>query len=483
MGAKRVRRVWIIGVMCAGCLLGLWCGRFRPMPYTFMLLIAAPLFFWSLLRPSRSMIVLALLFGLLLGWWRGSGFLPELQIYQKLRDKPVQLEVTALDDSVYDDRGQLTFDAGSLKLEDGQRLRGSIVVAGRGATMVYRGDRVQLSGKMRPSRGSRQARMSFAQISVTQRSTNPVHAFRRTFSAGLLSAVSEPQASFGLGLLVGQRDTLPEDVSDRLSMVGLTHLIAVSGYNLTIIVLVVRRLTGGRSKYQATLAAVLLIAAFLALTGFSASIVRASVVSGLSLWAWYYGRQINPYLLILFAAALTAMVSPFYIWTDIGWYLSFLAFSGVLILAPLVSARLFTDRTEIPMVPAVAIESFSAQLMTIPIIMLVFDRLSVVSLLANLLVVPVTPLAMLVSLLAGLSGAYLPVLVRFGAWPAELVLGYMMQIVNILSRVPFAEVEVKIPWYGMVAMYSAIVLFAVIMARKNDQKHATITDEKAIKAE
>src|SRR5690606_22117849 len=102
------------------------------------------------------------------------------------------------------------------------------------------------------------------------------------FAAGLQSALPEPQASFGLGILIGQRDTLPEKTSDMLKMVGLTHIIAVSGYNLTVLVRFTRRLLAKRSKFQATAGAIARILAFLLVTGGQPSIVRAAIISILS---------------------------------------------------------------------------------------------------------------------------------------------------------------------------------------------------------
>src|SRR5205807_2186671 len=104
----------------------------------------------------------------------------------------------------------------------------------------------------------------------------------------------------------------------------------VSGYNLTIIIRGLNRLKLG-SKYQRLILSLAFIAFFVLVTGFSASIVRAAIVSTLSLWAWFYGRKIRAVLLIAFTAALTGLINPFYIWGDLGWYLSFLAFFGVLI--------------------------------------------------------------------------------------------------------------------------------------------------------
>jgi len=287
-----------------------------------------------------------------------------------------------------------------------------------------------------------------------------INELRRKFSAGLQSVVPEPLGSFGLGILIGQRTTLPKDINDQLSTVGLTHIVAVSGYNLTIIVLAVHRLTRKRSKYQSTLLTLLLIGLFLVLAGSSASIVRAAIVSILSLWAWYYGRTFRPSVLILLAASLTAWWFPPYIWSDIGWYLSFLAFTGVLLVAPLVTQR-FMGKREPKILAMVLIETLAAQVMTLPIILFIFGRLSIISVFANILIVPLVPLAMMLSFLAGLGGMLLPSLAGWVAWPTTLLMTYMLDIVRLLSALPHASINYKINALQLVIVY--ILILAVLL--------------------
>ncbi len=187
----------------------------------------------------------------------------------------------------------------SLSLESPQprKLVGKVGVSGYGERMIYRGDKVRISGKFYPGRGSYAAWINYAELEVVSRSQSVAYVVTREFGAGMLSALPEPQASFGLGLLIGQRDTLPESTKDILAAVGFTHIIAVSGYNLTILVRATRRLLAKRSKFQALVGAMALIGAFLLVTGASPSIVRASIISILSLGAWYFGRNFKPLVL------------------------------------------------------------------------------------------------------------------------------------------------------------------------------------------
>lgn len=405
-----------------------------------------------------------------LGICRGSLFMSHLADYQSLFRKPQVFTAIAENDAIYGKQGQLSFDVNHIKTSQ-QKLVGKIRVEGLGAPMVYRGDELQISGSLSPTKGSAQARVSFAKLAVVGRGHSPIDDFRRRFIAGLQSALPEPEASFGAGLLIGQRSTIPKEISDQLSVTGLTHLVAVSGYNLTIIIVAVRKILGKASKFQSTIAAAMLMLVFVLITGFSASIVRAALVSSLSLVAWYYGRRFKPLLLISFAAALTAGWNPYYLWSDIGWYLSFLAFFGVLLVAPYLVQLASRGRSP-KTVGALLGETISAQALTLPIIMYIFGRVSLIGLVANALVVPLVPLAMLLTLFAGIGGMFGSV-GGWIAWPASFLLTYMIDITGIFSRFPHAAVQHTISLATMIMAYVAIAIFTLILwrlwARKNYQ--------------
>lgn len=408
-------------------------------------------------RPGLRLVGL-LAVGLCLGLWRGHTYMSLSARYPPYFGRSVQLQAIAQTDAIYSPQGgQLSFEVSQVRVVGGQTLPGKIKVEGRGVAMVYRGDLLQISGRLTPTRGSAQAKTSYATLLLVQRGHSWIDTWRRRFTSGLHSVLPEPAAPFGAGLLLGQRSTIPQETNDQLSVTGLTHLVAVSGYNLTIIIVAVRRLLGGRSKFQSTVTAGSLMALFVLTTGFSASIVRAALVSGLSLLAWYYGRRFKPWLLISLAAAVTAAWNPFYLWSDIGWYLSFLAFYGVLLIAPVLS-RVVSRGKEPKTIGGLLAETSAAQMMTLPIIMYIFGRLSLIGLLANLLVVPLVPLAMLLTLMAGLAGMLQPVWGGWVAWPAKILLTYMLDITAVLSKVPRASVQKTISLPVMLLAYAAMVL-------------------------
>jgi len=430
--------------------------------------------------PKKNLITLVLvgIFGGMLGLMRGHTAWQGLHAYDDYYRKKIVVQGKALSDSTYGKFSQIEFELGSIKIIDGNAQKpmiGKLLINGFGAPMVYRGDIVQVEGKLLTIRGGRQGVIGFANMRVVGHNLPWYETARLRFMSGLESSLPEPIASFGLGILIGQKTGIPQATSDQLSRVGLTHLIAVSGYNLTILIQAARRLGGKRSKYQSTILSILLIGLFLLFSGLSASIVRAAIVSLLSLGAWYYGRAFRPTVLLLLSAVFTAGFYPVYLWSDIGWWLSFLAFFGVIVVGPMLTARVYKDKKPNAIV-ALLIESFSAQLMTIPIIMFIFGNVSLISLAANAMVVPLVPLAMLLTLVAGLGGMFMSSLAGWFAWPGRLLLTYMLDVIGLFSRVPKMYLHILIDASTMLYMYGLVLGILGLWWHKVAPHYAKITE-------
>ncbi len=465
---RRLNRQYIVCAACLALAAGTLVARVLPLHSTAWLWSVVPFVALSLRRHNITTLVLLGVLAFGVGWWRGSYFVHRLDINQSLYEQKVTIVGRATDDAVYGKQYQLEF-----SLSDARALSpgavpivGGITVRGFGEPVIYRGDIVRVTGKLFPTRGNNVASISYANLTVMQRDTSWVNDVRRKFAAGMQSALPEPLASFSLGLLIGQRSTLPDEVNDQLRRVGLTHIIAVSGANLTIIVTACRKLLAKRSKFQTMASCLLLLGLFLLMTGSCPPIVRASIISLLGLWAWYYGREISAIVLVLVGAAITVLANPLYLWGNVSWYLSFLSFFGVLIVGPLVRVRLYGDR-EPGLVSGVVLETLCASVLVIPYVLYIFGQTSLVSLPANILVVPLIPFAMLLGLAAGLAGMLLPVLAGWFAWPAVMLLTYMLDVSALLSRVPHAFVEhVGVSWQTMTEMYGIIGVVLIILRNK-----------------
>jgi competence protein ComEC len=271
----------------------------------------------------------------------------------------------------------------------------------------------------------------------------------------------------GLGYLTGQRTALPPEIDKQVKIVGLTHVVVASGYNLTILVLFSRRLFSRVSKYFATLMSGLLIMSFMMVTGLSPSMTRAGLVAGLGLLVWYYGRRMHPFVLLSFAAALTLLYDPSYAWGDLGWYLSFGSFIGVIVLAPLLQDY-FWGSDKIPLLRQLFIDTLSAQILTMPLILLSFGQYSLYAIPANMLVLPFVPLAMLCTFVAGIGGLVAPGVAELAGYPATLILKYSIAVIERVAGLPDAQKELTFNPQLMIASYLVIGAAITYLIRRTN---------------
>ena len=402
--------------------------------------------------------------GLLCGLWRGGVVFSDVLSYGELADQKVTVSGVVVQDSTYGSKRQIDFLIDHVRVS-GRALPGQVRVTSFDPVEPKQGDTVIASSKAKPGFGNYQLGMYYAKVEVIGRGNSWITWLRRQFSAAILNVVPEPQASLGLGFLLGIKSQLPDSLNDQLKIVGLTHIVVASGYNLTILVRATRRLLAKRSAFQATFAAAGLMVGFVGVTGLSPSMSRAALVTSLSLAAWYYGRVIHPVVLLLFSAAVTAAWNPLYVWGDIGWYLSFMAFAGVMLGAPLLQKRLFGER-KVPQLAQIALETLCAELATLPLTLFVFGSVSVVALLANMLVTPLVPIAMLATFTAGIASIVVP---GVGAWlalPAHFILTYMTSTVAWLASISWAKQALSLSLPGFLCAYGFLLAIGTLMVRR-----------------
>lgn len=461
---RQIRRTTIISFGAIACLAGIALARLGLFVPIAVVLAGLPLVFLCRKRRLAVSLLAIVVLGMLIGLWRGGEVQGQIPSYSSYVGSKTTVSGVVSEDSTYNDKGQIDFYIQDVRL-DGQSLPGKVRITSFDPIEPKRGDVIRAYGKLYGGFGSYQAAIYYAKVQVLSYGNSWPDKLRQYFSAVILNVIPEPQASLGLGFLLGIKSQLPDSLNDQLKVVGLTHIVVASGYNLTILVRAARRLLAKRSKYQATLAAVLLMVGFVSVTGLTPSMSRAALVTSLSLWAWYYGRVIHPVLLLLFSAAVTALINPLYVWGDIGWYLSFLAFGGVMLGAPLLQKFLFRGK-KVPQLAQIGIETLCAELATLPLTLFVFGSVSVVGLLANISVVPIVPFAMLATFVAGVGSLVLP---GPGAWlalPAQLLLNYITSVVGWLSNIPWAREPMSLSAGGMIAVYAVVTALGVLLWKK-----------------
>ncbi len=458
--------MWQVTTCCVGAMVGIAGAQFVSFFASWLWLVGAIVLIAVCFWQSRRWVLLVMLVaGALLGLWRGSLGQQDTQLYQSLIDKRVQLTGKIAEDPETNRRGQLVLRIGNITT-NGKSIAGQLWVTTNNRGGLQRSDIVTIDGKVSSGFGSFAASIQDATITQVSREQpgDIALAVRNDFASHIQQGIHDPAASLGLGYLLGQKRGLPDDLATALKIAGLTHIVVASGYNLTILVRLARRLFEKVSKFLSVFVGLLMIGGFVSITGLSPSMTRAGLVSALALWAWYYGRRFHPVTLLAIAGAVTALANPSYLWGDLGWSLSFAAFAGVMIVAPLIHAYFYgSDKPHT--VAQILIETVSAQLMTIPIILIAFGTISNVSPLANLLIVPFVPVAMLLIFVAGIGAYILPQCATIIAWPAQQLLDAMIAVVHWCANLDWAQSSVQFPWWGALGWYALVGIVCVYLWR------------------
>ena len=473
---REVHISWLVAGWCLGVVIGVISSM--NLPYGLFSgigwLLVGILLLVPIIKNQRMwMVAIVLISGIFIGLWRGGVGQIGLDYYQQIIGSQVEISGKVTEDPDIDKRNQTVLRLDNVVM-NGRELPGKIWVVLVKNDVIRRSDIVTVKGKMTDGFGAFAGSIYRAEIVNVERPVpgDVAVGMRDWFAERVRREVPEPQADLGLGFLLGMRRALPPELAEALKVAGLTHVIVASGYNLTILVRLSRRLFVKSSKYLSMLSSVAMILAFMAVTGFSPSMSRAGLVAGLSLAAWYYGRKIHPFVLLPFSAAITLLINPQFGWNDLGWQLSFMSFMGVIILAPLLQKYFFGDK-EPGSFRQILGETLSAQIMTLPLIVLTFGLLSNVALIANMLILPFVPMAMLLTFLVGIF-AGVPIVADLLAKLAEWLLGYMIWVADWLANQSWAQMEVQISGFSAVIMYMVLGLAIFYMARKTKFKFGEV---------
>ncbi len=202
----------------------------------------------------------------------------------------------------------------------------------------------------------------------------------------------------------------------------------------------------------------------MAVTGLSPSMSRAGLVAGLSLAAWYYGRTIHPLVLLPVSAAITLLINPQFGWGDLGWQLSFASFAGVIMLAPLLHSYFFGNK-EPGAFRQILIETLSAQIMTLPLLMMSFGVISNVALIANILILPFVPLAMLLTFMSSVM-VFVPMIGDVDCNSDDVATWLYDSSHQLDGGFEWAQMEVSINLWQCAVLYVALILAMIWMKKQ-----------------
>jgi competence protein ComEC len=285
-----------------------------------------------------------------------------------------------------------------------------------------------------------------------------LQAIKSRFEASITATIPEPEVSYIQGVLLGSRRDIPQELKDAFTTTGPSHILAISGYNITIVaeaVLAVLFFWFRRRKaiWIATAAIIL----FTILTGATASVVRAAVMGLLVLFASGYGRVYDAKHSIILAGAVMVFFNPFLLVFDVGFQLSFLAVIGLIYLYPILQ-RWFQRIHPLLGLKEIFLMTLAAQIMVAPLLIGYFHSLSIISLVVNILILPFVPFVMLFGFLAGTLGIIFVPLGKVIGFIAWALAHYQIWIVERFASFSLASISLTLPWGVIAALYGVLFL-------------------------
>jgi len=292
--------------------------------------------------------------------------------------------------------------------------------------------------------------------------------FSGRFRDALSRALPEPEAGLAKGLIIGGSRQLPDPVVADFRSAGLSHIVAVSGYNISIIAecFLLLGIVCFLSRPRAAVFSLFATAAFVLVSGAPASAVRAFGMSSTLVSAGWFGRRYASLQAIVLVASAMLLFSPLLLRHDIGFLLSFAATAGIALSSPLIGrivkwvshGRLFVEA---------ALLTFCANLFVMPVIFANFGTFSPVSFLANAIILPLVPYAMLLSALVGVAGMIAPFLGSLFAFPAYAAIRPIILSTEYLAH--FSRkmmIHTGFSWAASIVWYAVLGLVFLFVDRR-----------------
>lgn len=381
----------------------------------------------------------------------------------------------------------------SLKIRTGQ---GNILASVFKYPQYEYGDKIKITGKLEiPSsdidgfnyrnylkKDGIFATIRWPKVEMVERETgNPlkslVFSFKKRFQGLAENFIVPPQEGILEALFSGDESHIPQDLKDKLNITGTRHIAAVSGMNISIIASMIFAFALGLGLWrkQSFYISLMLIFLYIIMIGAPASGVRAGIMAALFMAAQYCGRISAASRLVVFAAFSMLLINPFLLTADIGFQLSFLAILGIVYFQPFFANLLkFLPNPNLFPLKTVLATTLSAQTLTLPILIYNFGRISLISPITNILIVPFLAPVTILIFAFGIGGMIFKLFGSILMWPTWLSLTYILKIVEWFSKIPFASISVSgLHWIWLVIAY---ILLAFSAWRLNKREKLKFLD-------
>jgi len=283
---------------------------------------------------------------------------------------------------------------------------------------------------------------------------------KKYFWQSLNDYLVEPSSSLAKAMFLAARREIPEELRNIFARVGLSHMIAISGLHMAIIVWLLQSflISLGFSRKSSLLFLIILLGLYLYMIAFPSSAVRASLMVIILLIGPFVGRNTESIYSLILVADIFVLFNPYLLLYDIGFQLSFLAVLGLLYYVRFFNKFLVFIPNKFKIRETMSV-TLAAQVFTWPLIVYNFKIFSLVAPLANFLVLPFLPLVLVLSIVLALFGFW-SMAAGLVAWPLFIILKIIVYIADLLSKIPYAFIQIDN--FSLVYMLLAL-LFTIIV--------------------
>ncbi len=261
--------------------------------------------------------------------------------------------------------------------------------------------------------------------------------------------IKEPESALLSGLLLGEKSSLGKEWQEKFAQTGVSHIVALSGYNLTIVAEAVIYLLSFLPRYLSLSGGALGIILFALMTGGSATVLRASIMALLVILAKVSARTYDVTRALCLAGLIMLVHNPRILVFDISFQLSFLATLALIFVSPIVDdyLRRFSFLNKILKPDSkwreIIVSTLATQIFVLPFIIYKFGLVSIVALPVNLLILPLIPLIMLLGFVTGVLGLISFYLALPTAYFSSLLLSLVLFIINFSAGLPLSAVYIR----------------------------------------
>lgn len=304
-----------------------------------------------------------------------------------------------------------------------------------------------------------------------------LHYMHEALIAPFSKLFAADEASLAAGLTIGADAAFSRPLRDAMRASGTTHLVALSGYNISIIITnALAFFTTFMPRLQASWFAGIGIVLFTLTAGAQPSLVRAACMGVLVLLAYMCGRQYRVHHALAYTAAAMLLVEPALL-TSLGTQLSFVSVLGLAYLEPLLPFHGVEESIgKWHRLKAIITENvrttIAAQTAVMPFILHAFGTVNIASVAANTAILPFVPLTMLLAVITSLTGLYLPTLAFLPAAILHIFLKYILSVIDLFARIVIPVKWEMTTFEAFILCIAGVITIHYVRTTKQEAAHS-----------